>query len=449
MSTSLDYQHTVSTEWAAEQARRFQREREHRSLMNAIKKNGIQAVAMDQAVATTTPHTFSLELKSEPITNQKQSGRCWAFAGFNLLKASVCAKHNLKEFELSQAYQMFWDKIEKANYFLENVLATADEPMDSEVVRWVFRGPAGDGGYWAMFVDLVEKYGVVPKTVMPETFHSSQSKGMNDLLALKLGEQGLVLRRLYTAGAGTDALLAEKASMLSDIYRMLVHFLGEPPTAFDWEYRDRDDAFHAVYGLTPQTFFAEHVGVDLGEYVTVINSPLEDTPYDQSYTVRFGPRTKGGRDVLYLNVDMDTMRRLTLAQLQDGEPVWFACDVGKASDRDSGVLDTALYNYDTTLGVAFGMNKAERLQSRASSPTHAMLITGVNLVDGRPNRWKVENSWGTDRGHKGWFVMSDEWFGEYTYHVIVQRKHLSENLRRALEAPPRMLKLWNPVGDCF
>ncbi len=440
---------TLSSEWVGQQAAAFRQEREHRAIMNAVKKNGIQAVAMNQAVATTTPHTFSLELTSELITNQKQSGRCWAFAGFNLLKGAICKRHNLKEFEFSQAYQMFWDKLEKANYFLENVLATADEPMDSELSRWVFRGPAGDGGWWGMFVDLVEKYGVVPKAVMPETFHSSQSQAMNQVLGLKLHALGLALRRAHAAGAGAERLAALKADQLAEIYRMLVHFLGEPPETFAFEYRDRDNAFHSVPNLTPQRFFQEHVGVDLGEYVTVMSSPLDDTPYDHSYTVRFGPRTKGGREVRYLNVDIDALRALTLAELEAGQPVWFACEVGKDSDRESGVMDTALYDYETALGVPVAMSKADRLLSGESRPTHAMLITGVNLVEGRPNRWKVENSWGTERGHQGWFVMSDDWFAEHTYHVIVRRGQLSARQQAALASPPRVLPLWSPVGDAL
>lgn len=446
MGVRLEESLTLSPTWVAEQAAAFRKEREHRSIMNAVKARGINAVAMDQAVATTTPHTFSLEVASELITNQKQSGRCWAFAGFNLLKAAVCAQHNLKEFEFSQAYQMFWDKLEKANYFLSNVLATADEPLDSELVRWVFRGPAGDGGWWGMFVDLVEKYGVVPKSVMPETFHSSQSQGMNQLLGLKLHAQGMALRRA-AAGASAERLQALKAEQLAEIYRMLVHFLGEPPQSFDFEYRDRDGEFHAVHGLAPQQFFHEHVGVDLGEYVTVMSSPLDYTPYQRSYTVRFGPRTEGGREVRYLNVEPDALAALTLAELESGQPVWFACEVGKDSDRESGVMDTALYDYETALGVPLAMSKADRLLSGESRPTHAMLITGANLVEGRPNRWKVENSWGTDRGHQGWFVMSPEWFSEHTYHVIVRRRHLSAPQQAALASAPQVLPLWSPVGD--
>jgi bleomycin hydrolase len=360
----------------------------------------------------------------------------------------VAKKCQLKSFELSQSYQMFWDKFEKSNYFLENVLETLEEPTDGRLIAWLMQAPVNDGGQWDMFVNLVEKYGVVPKTVMPETYHSSQSRGMNSLITSKLRQDAIALRNRYQNGErSVDVLRSHKEEMLAEIYRLLVHFLGEPPTQFDFEYRDKDNVFHADPGLTPQTFFAKHVPVDLNEYVSVINAPTADKPYGRTYTVQYLGNVKGGRDVLYLNVESETLRELALAQLQDGEVVWFGCDVGKDSDRVSGVMDTALYDYQTALGVPFHMTKAERLDYGQSQMTHAMVFTGVNLVNGRPNRWKVENSWGTEPGNKGFFVMSDSWFDEHMYQVVVQRKYLSPALQAALKSEPIQLKPWDPMGS--
>ena len=448
MSIRLDYSAAISPDLVKKLAETFSQEREHKTLMNAVKKNGIQSVAMDQAVATTTPYTFSIDLPSDPITSQKASGRCWLFAGLNTMKVAICKTHNLKEFELSQTYQMFWDKFEKSNYFLENILDTLEEPTDGRVIAWLLQAPVNDGGQWDMFVNLVEKYGVVPKTVMPETFHSSQSRGMNSLITAKLREDAVALRRLYQNGEhSVDVLRSHKEEMLAEIYRLLAHFLGEPPTRFDFEYRDKDNAFHADRGLTPQEFYHQHVGIALDDYVSVINAPTADKPYGRTYTVQYLGNVKGGRDVLYLNVESETLRQLALAQLQDGEVVWFGCDVGKDSDRTSGVMDTRLYDYETALGVTFHLSKAERLDYGESQMTHAMVFTGVNVVDGRPNRWKVENSWGTEPGQKGFFVMSDSWFDEHMYQVVVQRKYLSTALQDAMKGDPIVLKPWDPMGS--
>jgi bleomycin hydrolase len=418
-----------------------------RATMHAIRRHGIQAVALNQDVVIARPYTFSHEVATGPITNQKRSGRCWMFAGLNALRLAVLANCGLKEFEFSQAYPMFWDKFERSNYFLENILETLDEPLDGRLVSWLLAAPLNDGGQWDMFVNLVAKYGVVPKYAMPETFHSSESMGMNRLLTAKLREDAARLREAYARGRRSlAALRQEKEAMLAEIYRLLVHFLGEPPSRFDFEYRDKDNAFHRDPGLTPQEFYRRYVGVDLDAYVSLIHAPTADKPYGRTYTVKFLGNVKGGRDVLYLNVDVATLKQAALQQLMDGEAVWFGCDVGKMSDRESGVLDAALYDYEGVLGVPFRLDKAQRLDYGESRMTHAMVFTGVHVVDGRPTRWKVENSWGKESGHEGFFVMSDSWFDAYMYQVVVQKKYLSEELRGALGQAPIVLPPWDPMG---
>lgn len=448
MGVEVKQQHAISKAQLDKFASDYQNSPQHRALANAIQKNGVNAVAINQASLINMQYTFSHEIKTGEITNQKQSGRCWMFAGLNTLRVPVAKQCNLDSFELSQNYQMFWDKFEKANYYLESILETLDEATDSRLVAWLLSGPVQDGGQWDMFVNLVAKYGVVPKYVMPETFHSSRTGVMNHLITLKLREYAVKLRNLSsTQRVSVDELRLEKAQMLSEIYTMLCHFLGQPPSQFDFEYRDKDNEFHRDANLTPQQFYEKYVGVNLDDYVSIINAPTQDKPFDRTYTVRYLGNVKDGKQVLYLNVEIDQLRDLALQQLKDDEPVWFGCDVGKMLDRDAGIMDTALYDYEAVLGVPFNMSKAERLDYGESLMTHAMVFTGVNVVDGKPNRWKVENSWGTDPGNKGFFIMSDPWFDEFMYQIVVQKKYLPAHLQSALEQEPIELQPWDPMGS--
>lgn len=419
----------------------------NRIRMNAIAKSGIQSVATARNSTIDMQFAFSNEIETGPVTNQKQSGRCWMFAGLNMVRHNIAKKNNLKPFELSQSYHTFWDKFEKANYFLERVLDTAEETTDSRVVQWLLQAPLNDGGQWDMFVNLVEKYGVVPQSAMPETFHSGQSRKMNGLLTQKLRKQASVMREAYQSGTSVETLRAQKQTFMGEFYRVLCYFLGEPPTTVDFECRDKDGSFHREIGLTPLQFLGKYVDVNLRDYVSVINAPTADKPFGKTYTVQYLGNVEGGQDVRYLNADIETLKGLALAQLNDGVPVWFGCDVGKMSDRDGGILDTAAFDYEGALDTSFEMSKAERLDYGESLMTHAMVFTGVNVLDGYPNRWKVENSWGKDPGHDGFFVMSDGWFNEYMYQVVVRRQYLSPDLAEAIDQEPTMLKPWDPMGS--
>jgi bleomycin hydrolase len=447
MSVELDQRAAITPKMLETFQEQFLKNPHQRTLMNAVRKNGLAAVALNQDVIIDTPHTFSHMVRGGPITNQRQSGRCWMFAGLNTLRVPLMKRCNLKEFELSEAYQMFWDKFEKANYFLENILETLDEPREGRVINWLLQAPLNDGGQWDMFVNLVQKYGVVPKDTMPETFHSSQSRGLNSVLTAKLRQDAAGLRSMQASGSSLDALRTAKEHMLGEFYAALCTFLGEPPASFDFEYEDKDGQFHRERDLTPQDFMRRYVDVDLSDYVSVINAPTDDKPYNRTFTVKYLGNVKGGRDVLYLNVEPEVLRQVALAQLMDNEVVWFGCDVGKMSDRDAGIMATGLYEYEAVLGMPVSMTKAERLDYGESLMTHAMVFTGVNVVDGHPNRWRVENSWGTDPGNKGFFVMSDDWFDEYMYQVVVQKKYLPAELQAALATPPIELPPWDPMGS--
>ncbi|GAB4074732.1 aminopeptidase C [Barrientosiimonas marina] len=427
----------------------FRSNPQHKVLMNAIKQNGINAVAMDQDAEVNMQQTFSHEIKSDKITDQKQSGRCWMFAGLNTLRHEVANNCNLKSFELSENYLTFWDKFEKANYLLESILDTLDEPLDSRIVQWLLMDPIQDGGQWDMFTSLVDKYGVMPKYVMPETYHSSRSGAMNELVTQKLREDAAKLRKQYQEeGVSPESLRDQKPALLNEIFRMLAHFLGEPPKRFDFEYRDKDETFHRDTNITPQEFYQKYVTINLHDYVSLINAPTEDKPFGRTFTVKYLGNVSGGQDVFYLNVPMETLKEATKQQIENNEPVWFGCDVTKMLNSKSGILDTAMYDYESALDVSMNLTKAEQLDYGNSQMTHAMVLQGVNIAeDGNPNRWKVENSWGEKPGKDGYFVMSDDWFNEFMYQVVVRKDYLPEELQTALNQEPIALEPWDPMGS--
>jgi len=423
-----------------------QKKAKHDVLKNAIIKNGIPSVSINNDAVVRMQYTFSDEIKTGKVTSQEKSGRCWLFAGLNIFRQKVAEEFKIKDFELSQSYPLFWDKLEKANYFLENILDTAEEGIYSRIVMWLLEGPVQDGGQWDMFSNLVKKYGVVPKSAMPETYHSSNTRIMEQLLSLKLRKNAAILRELHTEGADVQSLRERKDEMMSEIYSMLAYFLGEPPQTFDFEYRDEDEKFHQDIGLTPHDFFEKYVKVDLNDLVCVIHSPTDDKPFNRTFTVQYLGNVKDGQSILYLNVDAQTIKQLALSQLKDRSPVMFGCDVSQMMDRDTGIMDTDLYLYEDALGVSFDMDKAQRLDYGESKLNHAMVFTGVNLVEGKPNRWKVENSWGEKAGKDGFFIMSDSWFDEYNYQIVVHKKYLSDELIEALKQKPIVLPPWDPFG---
>lgn len=426
----------------------FRADRGHIAAMNAVAANGVLKSAKNAEAVRQDYHAYSLTLDQHGITNQKKSGRCWMFAATNVMRFEVMKKLGLDDFELSQNYLFFYDKLEKSNYFLENILATLKEEQGSRLIAWLLAAPLGDGGQWDMLASLVEKYGVVPKYAMPETYSSSDSSEMNAVLTEKLRGFACALRKAHAAGKPLTALRAMKADMLETVYRMLCICLGCPPRVFDLEVRAHDGTFVRDAGLTPQRFYTKYVGLDLTQYVSLINAPTADKPFDRSYSVRFLGNVEGGRPVRYLNVDIETLKAAALAQLRDGAPVWFGSDVGKLSSREDGIMDPVIFDREDLFGTDFPMTKAERLDYGHSQMTHAMVLQGVNIgADGRPNRWRVENSWGKDRGQEGYYLMSDRWFDEFLYQIVVNRKYLSAAQLAAYEAEPVMLEPWDPMGS--
>ena len=416
------------------------------ALQRGVVKNGIRASAENmQAHVENTP-VFSIDLATGKVANQKQSGRCWMFAALNTFRHRLLTTFQLKDFELSQNYTFFWDKYEKANYFYENILNTAEQSVTSREVAFLLQTPQQDGGQWDMIVSLFQKYGVVPKSVMPESSNSSNSRDLNNYLNKLLRKHAVLLRQMVAEDATAEEIQANREAMLQEVYNLLAISLGTPPDVFDFEYRDDEKNYHLDQGLTPQSFYEKYVGVDLDEYVSIINAPTDDKPFMKSYTVDMLGNVVDGKQVKYLNLEMDEFKTLAIKQLEQGESVWFGCDVGQSSTRDSGIMALDAYDVEDLFDVDLTMTKAERLDYGESMMTHAMVLTGVDLIDNQAKKWKVENSWGEKVGEKGFFVMSDEWMDEYTYQIVVRKEFLTPEQLAAFEAEPTVLAPWDPMG---
>ena len=417
--------------------------------MNAVVQNGINASAVNYEAQRKYLHAFSVEVPAGDVCNQKRSGRCWMFAALNVMRLEVMKNLNLANMELSQSYPLFYDKLEKANYFLENILDTLEEETDSRVIAFLLSAPMGDGGQWDMFASLLYKYGAVPKDVMPESSASSGTAEMDRYLTRKLREYAITLRTMHAEGKTLEEMRQVKDNMMETVYRILCISLGKPPVKFNWETRDKDGKFIRMEGVTPQEFFRQYVGWDLDEYCTVINAPTADKPYGKTYTVQCPGSVKDGRyPVKYLNLPMEELKRIAVDQLKDGRPVWFGSDVGQFSTRDTGYLCLDAMNVQALLDTDFPMTKAQRLDYGESLMTHAMVLTGVNLDEnGKPNRWNVENSWGDEVGKKGYFVASDEWFDEFVYQILLHKKYFTADEAEQFEQEPVVLKPWDPMGS--
>ena len=354
----------------------------------------------------------------------------------------------LESFELSQAHTFFWDKYEKSNWFLEQIIATADQEIGSRKVKFLLDTPQQDGGQWDMVVSLFEKYGVVPKSVYPESVASSNSRELNQYLNKLLRQDAQILRDLIASGADQAAVQAKKEEFLQEIFNYLAMTLGLPPRQFDFAYRDKDDNYQSEKGITPRAFFEKYVGLKLSDYVSVINAPTADKPYGKSYTVEMLGNVVGAPSVRYINLPMDRFKELAIAQMKAGESVWFGSDVGQVSDRQKGILATNVYDFTASMDINWTQDKAGRLDYSESLMTHAMVLTGVDLdADGKPIKWKIENSWGDKVGQKGYFVASDAWMDEYTYQIVVRKDFLTAEELAAYEADPQVLAPWDPMGS--
>jgi bleomycin hydrolase len=418
----------------------------YRLAQNAVTRVSVDDVAISREIVNSTDHYLSTLLDDWTVTNQERSGRCWLFAGLNLLRVGAMAKMDLKDFEFSQNYAMFWDKIERANYFLEAIIETADRDIEDRTVAHLLESVADDGGQWNMFVAIVNKHGLVPKAFMPETFSSGNTGRMNSVLR-NLLRQGVKALRAAAAADGIDAARTEKAEILRVVYRVLCIHLGTPPERFDWQWTDKDRNFHRDGVLTPVEFAAKYVNLPINDYVCLVHDPRPSNPTGQTYTVQYLGNVLGAPPVTYLNVDMPLLKDIAAQTLEQGEPVWFGCDVGKMMSSEYGLWDAHLYDLASVYDTTFTLDKADRLVYHETQMTHAMLFTGVDVLDGATRKWRVENSWGKDKGKNGFYTMNDSWFDEYVFEIAARRGALPEALRQVLGAEPIVLPAWDPMGS--
>ena len=417
------------------------------AMENAISHNGLLASLEKRSAAVENTPIFSLDLTKDKVSDQKASGRCWMFAALNTFRHKMIAGFQLEDFELSQAHTFFWDKYEKSNWFLEQVIATADQELTSRKVKFLLDTPQQDGGQWDMVVALFEKYGVVPKSVYPESISSSNSRELNQILNKLLRQDAQILRELRQKGAESSELQAKKEELLQEVFNFLAMNLGLPPRQFDFSYRDKDNHFHSESGLTPLTFYQKYVDLKLADYVSIINAPTADKPYGRSYTVEMLGNVVGSKPVRYLNVEMDRLKELAITQMKAGETVWFGSDVAQSSNRKAGIMAEGMHDFTASMDIRLTQDKAGRLDYSESLMTHAMVLTGVDLDEnGKAKKWKVENSWGEKVGNKGYFVASDAWMNEYTYQIVVRKEFLTAAELAAYEAEPLVLAPWDPMG---
>ena len=432
----------ISTGWSGSSA--------DKALRNAIGQTPINTLAVNAENAAMIDTGFSDMVRTKGITDQKSSGRCWLFTGLNVLRAAAISKWDLGEFQFSQNHCFFWDQLEKANLFLQAIIDTRDKPASDREVDWLFEHPIGDGGTFTGVANLVTKYGLVPADVMPETAVANSTSQMRTHLATLLRQDGLRLRDMWEQGMinaprnaakarkHTENILSmierEKVAMLKDVYHVLALCLGVPPAEFEWKGRT----------VTPVQFYKELLGYDLeGGYVMLMNDPSRE--YGKVYEIQYDRHVYDGQNWLYVNLPVERIKEMAIASIKAGVAMYFSCDVGKFLDRRKGVADLQNFDYGSLLGVDFTMDKKQRIQTHASGSSHAMTLIAVDIKDGKPRKWMVENSWGADSGYKGNIIMTDEWFDEYMFRLVVERRFVPADVLEMLGQKPILLPAWDPM----
>ncbi|MFA5417157.1 MAG: C1 family peptidase [Bacteroidales bacterium] len=446
-STSLLAQEkkgTMSMEMVNQIRSTFKETQSNKALMNAVSNNDIKELAVNRENEGKVSNLFSNKVTTKGIANQKSSGRCWLFTGLNILKPMVQEKYKLNEFDFSHTYNFFWDQFEKANLFLEIAISTANKPMDDREIEWLFKNPIGDGGQWTTFADNVQKYGLVPESAMPDSYQSENTAMISKLLSRKLREDGLEIRMIALSKITEQKKAEAKLNMLVDIYRMLVLSLGEPPQHFVWQYKDADGKISQPKSYTPQEFYNEIIGVNLSDYVMFMNDPTRE--YHQLYEIQYDRNLVEGGNWKYINLPNEEIKKFAKASITAGEAMYFSCDVGKQLNIEDGTLDVNNYQYGDLFGVEFGMDKKDRIQTFESGSSHGMSLVGVNILpDGIVDKWQLENSWGAEKGDKGYLTMTDAWFDEYMFRIIINKKYVDEKVLKILNQKPTMLPPWDPM----
>ena len=429
----------ISAEMLAKISDRYEGNAADKALRNALATTPINTLAMNAENAAMIDTHFSDRVRTKGITDQKSSGRCWLFTGLNVLRAKMIDKYELPGMEFSQNYLFFYDQLEKANLFLQGVIDTKDLPFEDRKVDWLFSNPLSDGGQFTGVSNLITKYGLVPAEAMPETYQSDNTSQMANLLKLKLREYGLELRE-----APKSKVQDMKIRQLSEIYRMLALCLGEPVQEFEWTRCDKNNNIVSRKKYTPKSFYDEFIGEDLeNNYVMIMNDPCRE--YGKVYEIDYDRHVYDGHNWLYINLPVERIKEMAIASIKDNTAMYFSCDVGKFANSKKGVLDINNFDYESLMGVAFGMDKKERVQTHASGSSHAMTLIAVDVVDGKPVKWMVENSWGPAAGYQGNYIMTDEWFNEYMFRLVVEKKYVPADVLKMLDQKPVQLPAWDPM----
>lgn len=415
------------------------------ALRNALAGTSINQLSKTVVNPAENDTYFSNTVPSRGITDQQSSGRCWLFTGMNVMRAQMINKYDLGAFQFSQSYSFFYDQLEKANLFLQAVIDNAKKPMDDKLVEWLFKNPLSDGGTFCGVIDVVSKYGLVPAEVMPESYSANNTSQMARILSLKLREYGLTLRKAAAGGAKPAQLEKRKTEMLATVYRILTICLGEPVQEFTWTRKSADGKPVETKTYTPLSFYKEYVGTDLkNTYVMLMNDPSR--PYHKTYTIDMDRHSYDGAQWTYLNLPMDEIKQMAIASIKDSTMMYYSCDVGKFLNSKTGILSLQNYDYESLFGTDFPMTKAERISTFASASSHAMTLMGVDLdADGKPVKWMVENSWGAASGHNGHLIMTDEWFDEYSFRLVVDKKYVPAATLKLFDQKPTVLPAWDPL----
>ncbi|RHA76917.1 C1 family peptidase [Phocaeicola coprophilus] len=415
-----------------------------KAIRNAIGGTDIRKLSLNQENQQGLDTDFSIKVESKGITDQQSSGRCWLFTGLNVMRAKAIARYNLPSLEFSQAYSFFWDQLEKSNLFLQGVIDTAKEPMSNQTVEWLFKHPLSDGGTFTGVADIVSKYGLVPKEVMPETYSSEHTSQMSSLIGLKLKEYGLELRESVQKGMDVKKIEARKTEMLETVYRILVLNLGVPPTEFDYVRKDVKGNPVETEHHTPMSFLEKYGDKNLlTNYVMVMNDPSRE--YYKCYEIDFDRHRYDGKNWTYVNLPVEEIKEMAIASLKDSTRMYFSSDVTQL-DSKRGLLDVNNYDFGSLLGTTFGMDKKQRIQTFSSMSAHAMTLMAVDLDEnGKPKKWMVENSWGAQSGYKGHLIMTDEWFNEYMFRLVLETKYVPKKVLDIFKQKPVRLPAWDPM----
>lgn len=436
-------EHDLTSKMVEKLKKEFHSRKDAEIIARAIQKNGIKAASEDPTASERLHRAFSYEIKTGKPTNQRHSGRCWSFAALNTLRHKFATKYKFKDFELSQNYLFFWDRIERANMFFQKIIATADKPLHDRTVDFYLSFALNDGGQWANAASIIEKYGVVPEYVMPDTHNTKDTSDVAEVFDSLMRKDAIELRAMVQTNASAAELQEAQERMMGDVYKIAAYSFGEPPVKFDLEYREDDKKFHQVLGLTPLKFYHEYFDTNLSDYIVVTNAP--DHEMDRSYLMPAQDSVVNGLPIKFVNVPFEELQEGAIKQLQAGETVWVGNDVLQQMDRKRGLMDAKLYHREELLDVDFVMDKKHRLETKQAVVSHAMTLTGFDMVNDQPTRWKIENSWGKDNGDNGYFVMTQDWFEEYTYEAVINKKYLSDRVKKVADSEPVTLPAWDSL----